>query len=239
MSRDDEFFAKGIAALRGGDIQADLPLVDGGPRWGVSAVMRPGREAITALSDVGAEAAALAGAGHWLHGEPSMHVTLRGFEPHSVRDFSGDEHIARYIAAIDAAAAASTPITVTFRGVAPHRGGVLALIDHSGDTPEAIHGNLVAAVEEAGHPDYETDFHRDIWYASLLHFAGTVIAPEALAVWGEYHRDRLITSSRLDVIELVRWRYTGKGVSAETVHSAPIGGLDGAVEDLSETARLN
>ena len=65
---------------------------------------------------------------------------------------------------------------------------------------------------------------RALWYTNIVHFAGRVDVSKLIA-WTDKHRDVEFGVTTLSAVELVRYRFTGNGMRAETLHSeALLGG---------------
>jgi hypothetical protein len=223
MSPIEKFRQRSREALSTGNIRIDSPPVDGGPRWGISAIMRPGTQLLPELSKLAAEAAAVAGPGHVVHGETSLHSTLRAFEKHSTRELSGDPLIAQYRVALDDACAGVAPIDLELRGVIPHGGGVMLMGHCEPDTLPRLSSRLAALLTARGICDVENGV-RDLWYIGLLHFFAEVPEPDALLGWGDRQRDRFVGTVRYRDVELIRWCYSAGTMTAETLHVSPLSG---------------
>ncbi|GAA3126894.1 hypothetical protein [Nonomuraea salmonea] len=122
MSDFSEFRERGRAALLAGEATHDVPMVEGGARWGAAVVLRPAGEVAGRLTDL---AATVHAPGHWVHGGPALHVTLRSLEPYRSVIPEDDPLRRAYAAALAEAADGLPPAWVYLAGVAPHQGGVL------------------------------------------------------------------------------------------------------------------
>jgi hypothetical protein len=125
--RFDRLFAEGRQVLLSGTHQVQSVPVDNGPRWGISAVLRPDPLAAQAIEQVARAAAAVVGGSPWLAGSAaSSHLTLRGgLQRHRTDVPAGDPLVARYAAALRTAARVTA-----VRGIDPIR---FAVTEH-GDT---------------------------------------------------------------------------------------------------------
>lgn len=84
-----DFFARGRDALLEGKAVHESPPVEGGPRWGASAVLRPTGLVLGRLTDLATSLGETTGPGHWVHGPETLHTVspmrprwtkpLRGF----------------------------------------------------------------------------------------------------------------------------------------------------------------
>ena len=74
----DQLFAEGRSALSDGTHRRQRPPVDGSPRWGISALLRPDPASAAALDLITHQATAAAGGGtHWTSGAATRsHLTL-------------------------------------------------------------------------------------------------------------------------------------------------------------------
>jgi hypothetical protein len=60
----------------------------------------------------------------------------------------------------------------------------------------------------------EAGFRRDIWYSTLVHFAGDIDRPEELVRWVEHRRDLDLGVTRTNMASLVRFRHDALGERA-------------------------
>src|SRR5690606_40447623 len=124
--RFDRLSERGRAAVLAGTHHRDGPLAEGG-RWGISVVLRPDPAAAAALEALAGEAVAAAGGGHWPTGSAAtVHVTVLPLEPYREKVPDDDPDVARYAAALRAAAARCGPVRLRFAGVSLSPAGVLA-----------------------------------------------------------------------------------------------------------------
>ena len=223
MAKDiDGYQRSERAAPRRGEYTMDTPPVDGGPRWGCSAVLRPTGPLVDDAVKLGETAAAVAGPGHWVHGPGTLHTTLRAFERHSTRDMTDDPRVAGYVAALTEACHGFGPIDPELRGLVPHRGGVM-LLGHCGDDAlPRLRRRLLAALADRDIVDHEGDMVRDLWYLNLLHYAAPVADPRALADRGEANADRHVGTARYRAVDIVRWWLVDKRMRPEVLHSVPL-----------------
>ncbi|HZE39714.1 MAG TPA: hypothetical protein VE172_12980 [Stackebrandtia sp.] len=224
MTSNAQFHDRGRADVLAGRLSCETPPVDGGPRWGLSAVFRPTGPVAEELAALGREATAVAGPGHWVHGPRAMHTTLRALEPHSTRNMVADARVGVYAEALAAACRGFAPIELEFRGIAPHGGGVMAQGIGRPQGFPALRRRYVDELDARGVAHYEQGFVRDIWYVSLLHFAAPVPDPAALVRWGDRLRDRPIGTVMYDEAEIIRWHLIDGAITAQSLFSAKLDG---------------
>ncbi|GAA2010457.1 hypothetical protein GCM10009839_00440 [Catenulispora yoronensis] len=112
----DDLFERGRRAVLTGTHQIDVPPTDDG-RWGISVVLRPDPRSASRLAQVTGELMERAGRRHWPTGSVnSVHFTVRALEPYRAVVPVDDERVARYRAALSAAAARSHPMELRLRG---------------------------------------------------------------------------------------------------------------------------
>ncbi|MGW5686999.1 hypothetical protein [Nonomuraea sp. NPDC003754] len=210
------FAAGGRAALLGGKTTFDRPPVEGSPRWGAAAVLRPSAPALDRLAGLAAELAAAVGPGHWVHGGDALHVTLRSLEPY--RREVAERRV--YGAALAAAAEGLPAVRLELRGVIPHHGGVLVWGTPLDDTLVTLQRRFA---RELGTWGAFEDWTRDIWYVSLAHFASPVTAPERIAAWCDERSGVRVGVAEFAAAEIAQAVYTGTGIRLETLESAPLG----------------
>ncbi|NUR63616.1 MAG: hypothetical protein HOV87_33890 [Catenulispora sp.] len=211
----DQLFAKGASAVLGGEHGIEVPPEQGGRRYGVSAVLRPDPQAAAAIEAVARDAAAVAGAGHWLTGAAdSSHLTMRALEwPRGEQVGSEDPCVERYVAALRTALVGIGPLEFTVTGLTLTTLSVMACALPVGDAPD----RLSAAFAEALGPDawfeHDLGFHRGIWYLNVLHFAAPIRQPRALVDWVAERRTGTPVPVRVPEVEIVAWRFTGAGMT--------------------------
>ena len=194
-------FTLGRAALLTGAHQRETRPVDGDARYGLSIVLRSDPAAAARLAQIGAEAAALAGPGHWPSGDADLvHFTVRSLERHRENVADDDPAAARYAAAL--AKAAGAPIRLRLTGLTMTPVSVMACAWPCDDAAD----DFAATLEVALGPDgsYETG-ERDIWYANVLHFAGPVADPAGLIDWVTQRRELDLGEVTMEAAELCQW----------------------------------
>ena len=207
----DRLFTQAVPALLGGTHHRDEPPVDGG-RWPVSVVCLPDEPTRTVLEDVMAEALVHAGTGHFETGRTdASHVTVRALEPY--RDAAGpaDQLSKDWIAALDEVGRESPPIRLRLTGVTLTASTVMVQAEPVDDEPWELMRRLRAALGPLAW--YEEQWQeRDIWYASVLHFAAPVRDASGLVDWAASRRESLAHDLVLDTLTLTRFRYREDGV---------------------------
>ncbi|MFJ2008361.1 hypothetical protein [Streptomyces chartreusis] len=142
-------------------------------------------------------------------------------ERHRPRIAAGDARRRRYEAALGVAAGKSSPLCFELRGVALTPAGVLL-----GAVPVGSAADEFAALlaRELG-PDgwLEASRPRDLWYLTLVHFAGPHV-DDALVEWVAERRGLELGTTTVDAAQLVIWRYNGRHVVPDPLTTFPLGG---------------
>ncbi|MEV4562174.1 hypothetical protein AB0K12_00230 [Nonomuraea sp. NPDC049419] len=219
MSDFSEFREQGRAALLAGEATHDVPMVEGGTRWGAAVVLRPAGEVVGRLTDL---AATVHAPGHWVHGGPALHVTLRSLEPYRSVIPEDDPLRRAYAAALAEAADGLPPAWVYLAGVAPHRGGVLVGAHPVDETLETLRKRFARGLESRGVRDLEYGRVRDRWYVSLVHFAGPLTDAEEIVAWCDAHADTDFGLAELPVAELVQFVHTGAAIRVDELDRVPL-----------------
>lgn len=207
----DRLFAEGRAAVSAGAHRVQEPPIDGGFRWGLSALLRPDASSAEVLSKIAGEASDVAGGGHWVTGSTaSSHLTLRALEPFR-KDLSEDDPaVNRYVAALAAGVAGVGPLTFTVTGVTLTPHSVMACASPLDDGADRLAAAFAAALGSDG--SYEGEFNRDYWYMNLVHFGGAISEPARLIEWVAARRSQEIARVVVDEVQLACWRFTGAGM---------------------------
>jgi hypothetical protein len=205
-----------------GTHQVECAPADGGPRWAAGAVLRPDPRAAQAIEQVARAAAAVVGADHWLAGAArSSHLSLRRrLEPRRRPIRSGDRLVARYAAALRAAAESTGPVRFVLTGLILTPVSVMARAipaDAAADDVAAMFG---AALHAEGCP--EAGSTPVLWYVNLVYFTGPVHAADELAAWTEARQQMKVTDVRVTEMQIVRWRYTVTGMMPVALASASL-----------------
>src|SRR5689334_16309748 len=97
----DRLFREGRAAVLAGRYRCETPPVEGGPRYGLSVVLRPDDRVAHRLAELGVEARTAAGGGHWPSGDADLvHVTVRALETFRTAVPEDDTAVNRYVTAM-------------------------------------------------------------------------------------------------------------------------------------------
>lgn len=204
----DVLLEEAVPHVLAGTHRRDEAPVEGG-RWPVSVVASPLPDAVRdRLAVLMEEAILLAGPGHFCTGRPdSVHVTVRALEGFRAAADPGDAVVGRWQTAIERAAARTEPFDLVFTGVTLSRVGVMAQLEPLDDGPWQLMKELRRALGDLAW--FEGEWRRDIWYASLLHFAADLADPAGLAEWVRAHRAEP-DPVRFTVmgLDLVRFRHT-------------------------------
>lgn len=211
-----EVVAKARAALLSGDVRCEAPPVEGQNRWGVTMLLRPDPAMLDTLTAFAQQIAAVAGPGQWAHGPDLLHVSLRSLAQYQEDIAATDPQIAAYAAALNEAADDTPPILASVRTVNPHPHGIGVHVHPHGPALDQLYQRLNKTLHARGLGEYEY-WTRDMWYINIVHFAGPVEV-DALLAWSDPHRDLEFGTTTLDAAELVRYRYKGNGMKAETLH---------------------
>ncbi|WP_194919921.1 hypothetical protein [Catenulispora rubra] len=218
----DQLFAEGAEALADGSYGIQVVPAEGDQRWGVSALLRPDSRAAVSVEALTCEAVAIAGDGHWLTGAVgNSHLTMRALE--YPRDDIGDDdpRVARYADALRAASVGVRPLTFEVTGLTLTRLSVMACalpVDEAAD-------RLSAAYAQALGPDawLEKEFHREIWYLNLVHFAAAIRDPHRLIRWVAERRRVAPIRLRVTELEIATWRFTGTGMTPRRLAATVLG----------------
>jgi hypothetical protein len=206
----DGIASRGRAALATGAVLPDPLPVDGGTRWGVSAVFRPGVWT-PALATCAVELARLLGDGHAVYRADTLHVTLRQFENHRTRIPDDDPDLSRYRETLSAFASAHAPVRIALCGLAASPEGVLVQGWPHDDLQRPrrdLHDELVAAGVPLAGPEAARERLRDSAHATLAIYGGAVARAAALAAFVERHRSTDFGDCVLDTVRLVGYRRT-------------------------------
>ena len=166
----DRLFAEGRRALLTGTYKVESPPVEGHPRWGIGVVLRPGPAAARAIEQVAVEAAAVA-AWRALAGLRRAQLASdapQGPEPYRSSVPLGDPCVARYAAAMRAAAGGVRSLRFAVTGLTLTPVSVMACAAPTDAAPDNLAKDLTAALraEGCGHAGRAPD----IWYVNLVYF---------------------------------------------------------------------
>jgi hypothetical protein len=215
----DRLFTEGQSSVSVGKHRVQTPPVEGGARWGLSALLRPDAASAEVLDQVAREAADVAGGDHWVTGAAaSSHLTLRSLEPWRDTIAEDDPLVQRYAAALAVAVDGIGPLTFAVVGLTLTRSSVMACAVPTSGAAD----RLAAAYAEALGSDgwHENEFTRAYWYLNLVHFADAIQAPDRLISWVAGRRDRQITTVVVDEVQLTQWRFAGSGMLPRPIAAA-------------------
>jgi hypothetical protein len=201
-------FERGSRAVRAGGHYRDTPPADGG-RWGLSVVFPPDVATADRWAAVTAQAMDLAGPEHWPTGAPeAVHLTVRAIEAHRSVVSPEDPLVARCAAALGRAADSARRVRLRLGGLTLTPSGVMVCAfpvdDAAGEFADRIGDELGADGW------FEAGYHRDIWYATLVHFTGDVRDPGGLVDWVAARRGLDLGIISVDEAELLRFQYNGR-----------------------------
>ena len=216
--------AEAAPMIRQGSHQRDSPPIDGG-RWPVSVVLRPDPALARRLEQAMTEAGGLVGPGHFRTGvADSVHFTVRALELYREAAGEDDEAVQRYAGAMRRTARGVGPIELDLVGLTLAPGSVMACAYPVNANADKFMNLLKEELgEDAWH---EARFTRDIWYATILHFAADIAHPVELIEWVAQRRGLALGRTVIDTAELVRFRYEegalGRLMRPYVLASAPL-----------------
>lgn len=228
QNKFDQLFAEAVPLVDGGKHQRDTPPEEGG-RWPVSVVLRPPIDGALSLrlDALTAEAASIAGGGHWQTGQAgSAHLTVRALEYYRSVVEPDEPVIERYRAALERAASAVGPARIEVTGITLTPGTVMATAVPLDDRADLLMDRFK---DELGDDAWmELGYgRRDIWYLNLLHFTTGIPSPAALINWVREHRSLPLGEATIRDAELVRFRHAPDGprpfMRPHLIASAPLG----------------
>lgn len=205
--RFDALYDSGSGAVLAGSHHRDTPPVDGG-RWGVSVVFLPDNELAARLGAITSEAMAVAGPAHWPTGHRrAVHFTVRAIEAHRVRIPEADPLVVRCTGALHRAASTSGPVRLRLSGLTLTPSGIMVCgypVDRAGGDFAARLGGELGADGR-----FEERYRRDIWYATLVHFAAGIEDRQELVRWVAHRRDLPVGEAVFGAADLVRFEHDG------------------------------
>jgi hypothetical protein len=170
----------------------------------VSVVLRPDHAAAQRLEQVMTEVEAYAGPGHFRTGvASSVHFTVRACELY--RETLDQQAVQRYADAMRRAAREVGTIGLDLIGITLAPGSVMVCAQPVGDSGERLMDLL--GTELGDDAWREAGLKRDIWYASILHFAADIAQPAELIDWVAQRREVDLGRAVADTAELVRFHY--------------------------------
>lgn len=220
----DQLFDSSVDIVRRGEHQRDEPPAEGG-RWPVTIVCVPPRDVRERLHVLMREALVHAGPGHFLTGRlDSSHLTVRALEPYRDAAAPTDAITSDWLAALERAARRTPPLELRLTGVTLTRGGVMAQLEAVDDEPWAFMRRLR---DELGPLAWyeEQWMERNIWYATLVHFAAPILDADGLVDWVQRHRRIEPVEFTVGAATLVRSRHTWERdkqyMAMESWHTVP------------------
>lgn len=207
MTRFDELYELGREAVLSRMHECDKQPVDGG-RWGIAVILKPDAALTGQLAEITNEAMTIAGRHHWPTGSPrAVHFTVRALEWFRTDVPEDDPSVARYAAALQRAGRRAKPISLTLQGLTLTPSCVMACATPTDDTAA---GFARALEDELGSDGWlEQDFHRSIWYSTLVHFTGPIDDPRALVDWIGQRRETFVAQASFDTAQVARYTFNG------------------------------
>lgn len=236
-ARFSELFERGRDAFLSGEVPCQEPPLDGGGRWGITAVLRPDPSVARRMERITAEAMAVAGESHWPTGAAvSSHFTIRTLENYRSSVPKDDERVMRYQAALRQASARVGSIRLELTGLTLTPASVMLCASPADPTAERFAECLAEELADDGW--FEAGFNRDIWYSNLVHFTGFPADPQALVEWVAARRNLDLGSSVHTHVDLVAWKFNHRHMVSATLGRAELSGpTAGARSRLSGRSR--
>ena len=227
----DRLFERGSAAVLAGEHYADTRPATGG-RWGTSVALVPHGDdrltSLTELTELTMQLADLAGPGHWPTGAPdAVHFTVRAKEAHRPEVSTQDGLALRCAAAMRRAAGSCGPVRFHLDGLTLTPSGVMVCAYPLDGAANAFADRLRTELGQDAW--FEAGFDRNIWYATLLHFAAAVPDPARLVGWVAARRRLDLGTLTFGDAELLAFRWNGRQPVRETLARAAFGGVPPAV----------
>ena len=226
----DQLFETGAPEVLAGTHHQDAPPVDGG-RWPVSITAFPPDEIRNRLATWLDAAVRHAGPGHFRTGGcDAVHLTIRALERYREAAAPTEPIVDLWRGAMERTAVATTAIRLLFTGFTVTRSGVLAQLEPVDDSAWELMDRLRT---ELGSEAWLEDgwMKRNIWYASLLHFADEIADPAGLVDWVAEHRSIEPVAFMINSMSLVRFRHRrdegGQAMVPETWCTVPFAGTSG------------
>lgn len=172
------------------------------------------------------EALVHAGPGHFETGRAdASHLTVRALEPYRDAASPADEISDDWISALELVGRGSPPVRLRLTGVTLSTSAVMVQAEPLDDAPWELMRRLRAAL---GPLAWFEEQERDIWYASVLHFAAPILDAPSLVSWAAERRRSLAHDLVLDSLMLARFRYCANGgrrhMAMEPWHSVDLAG---------------
>jgi hypothetical protein len=205
----DAFHERGRRAVLAHEEIWEAPPHPSFPRWGVSLVLRPDDAAAERLAGLAAQVSDVAGPGHWQTGGiGSAHLTVRVLEPYRDPVPLDDALVQKYTAIVRRAVAQSPSPWFALTGLVVALGGVLVAAVPA--NPAAARLRTLVSDELGTDGRHETDSYRgDLWWSTLLHFAGPLADGQSLVDWVDARRTLDLGHFQARRLDLVRYEYDG------------------------------
>jgi 2'-5' RNA ligase len=210
VSRDYErLWISARQDLARGQISPDPIPVVGGPRWGISAVVRPNLDLSTRLTTVAEELGPLGGHGQLILGPGELHVTIRTLETYRETVGAGDPAVHLYAQLLRAVVSRVGPPPISFRGLTANHSGVFVQGWPTDDTLTRLRTELQDATVDAGLAvGPEEDTPRVTAHMTVMMFREPPIRPAALVQYIEENRYTDYGTLLPTDCDLVRYRLT-------------------------------
>ena len=230
----DRLWRDGRAALAAGTPHVDPLPVEGGARWGISAVLRPTAWP-PALTRCTTDVRSLMGTESVLYDPAGFHLTVRQFESHRTTVPRDDAAVRAHADALRALARDTGALALTLRGLTASPGGVLVQGWPRFDL-EGLRRRLQRLLEETGSPmtgpETTTATLRTSAHATLSLFTAMfpthVARRAALSAYIDAHRDTFYADLLFDRLWLVGYARTATTVRLIEYGCFPFGATAGS-----------
>ncbi len=223
--RYDALDARGLAALASDAVVVEPPPRDGDPRWGITAVLRPGSWT-PALAECARAGAAVLGPGHAVYDADGLHVTVRAIEGFRGPVDDDDPALATYAAAIRDVVARTAPIAVRLDGLAAAPNGIVVR-GRCGTAMrtlrDALHARLAPLATTPPGPEMDRADLRRTVHATLAVYGGPVARADDVAAFVRSHRTTPFGAFVADALWLVSYCRSDDAVRVETHVRIPFG----------------
>jgi 2'-5' RNA ligase len=200
-------WSEALPLIRRNEVAPEPLPVEGGPRWGVSAVLRAerGSPVVERLVAATRAVADQAGPEHVAFDGTLIHVTIRSLEAYRADVGPDDPAIELYARTIAEEVSGEPPFEIRFAGLAPTRSGVVACGWPVDERIARLRTRLHERLRDAAPvPGPETERPRDLEHATLLLFGGTLRDPDGTAAALEARRQTAFGTARFDRVELIK-----------------------------------
>lgn len=220
----EAFHERGRRAVLAHEEIWEAPPHPSSPRWGLCLVLRPDAAAALRLAELAAQVSAVAGPEHWpTGGIGSAHLTVRMLEPYRDPVPTDDPLVRRYRAAVSRAAARSPSPRFALTGLLVAVGGVVVAAEPANSSAATL--RAVVSAELGGDGCFEEDRPRgDLWWSTLLHFAGPLADGATLVDWVEDRRTLDLGLFQALSLDLVRYEHDGARTAPVALTSVSLEG---------------